>query len=76
VRRIVVHYDRIEIHINRVALRQTVLCVSDDLALPSNNRDDQVTIEAAALLKRCEGELRITGRYQRAIQMETLLYVV
>src|ERR1035437_6485477 len=59
VKRIVVHNDRIEIVINRSALRQTVLGVSDDPAPPGNILDDLVTIEAAAQLKRCGGEVRL-----------------
>jgi hypothetical protein len=55
VKRIVVYNDRIEIEVNKSALRQTVLGVSDDLALASASPDDLVTIEAAAQLKRCGG---------------------
>ena len=59
VKRIIVHSDRIEIEINKSALRQTVLGVPEDITLPSNNLDDLVTIEAAAQLKQCGGEVRL-----------------
>jgi site-specific DNA recombinase len=59
VKRIVVHSDRIEIEVNKPALSRTVLGVSDDQALPGNNVDDLVTIEATAKLKRCGGEVRL-----------------
>ncbi len=59
VQRIVVHNDRIEIQVNRSALRQTVLGMADDPPLPSNSADHPVAIEAAAQLKRCGGEVRL-----------------
>jgi DNA invertase Pin-like site-specific DNA recombinase len=59
VKRIAVHNDRVEIHIIRSSLRQTVLGVSDDPVLVGDNLDDLVTIEAAAQLKRCGGEVRL-----------------
>ncbi|HEX4022168.1 MAG TPA: recombinase family protein [Acidobacteriaceae bacterium] len=59
VKRILVRNERIEIEIIRSTLRQTVLGVSDDPALPGNKLDDLVAIEATAQLKRCGGEVRL-----------------
>ena len=59
VKRIVVHYDRIEIEISKVALRQAVLSVPDDPEHLNTNADEVVVIEAAAQLKRCGGEVRL-----------------
>ena len=59
VKRIVVHYDRIEIEISKAALRQAVLSVPDDPEHLNTNADEAVVIEAAAQLKRCGGEVRL-----------------
>ena len=59
VKRVIVHNDRIEIEIIRSALRQKVLGASDDPELLINNSDEVVTIETAAQLKRCGGEVRL-----------------
>ena len=59
VKRVIVHNDRIEIEIIRSALRQNVLGASEDPELLINNSDEVVTIETAAQLKRCGGEVRL-----------------
>jgi site-specific DNA recombinase len=59
VKRIVVHNDRIEIEINKPALRQTVLGISEEDTQPSNDPDEVVVIAATAQLKRCGGEVRL-----------------
>ena len=59
VKRVIVHNERIEIEIIRSALRQKVLGASDDPELLINNSDEVVTIETAAQLKRCGGEVRL-----------------
>ncbi len=59
VQRIVVRNNRIEIEINKSALRLTVSGVSDDPVLAGDNLDDLITIQADAQLKRCGGEVRL-----------------
>jgi site-specific DNA recombinase len=59
VKRIVVHNDRIVIEIIRSALRRAVLGVSDDPEHPINNPEEMFTIQTAAQLKRCGGDMRL-----------------
>jgi site-specific DNA recombinase len=59
VKRVLVHNDKIEIEINRSALRQTVLGVSEDEVQSGNDPDESIMVEATAELKRCGGEVRL-----------------
>lgn len=59
VKSIVIYNDRIEMQLNKSALRQTVLGNSEEDAQPGNDTDEVVLIEATAQLKRYGGEVRL-----------------
>jgi DNA invertase Pin-like site-specific DNA recombinase len=58
-KRMVVHNESIEIEINKLVLRQTVLGVGGDPELLIDNPDEVILIGTAAQLKRCGGDMRL-----------------
>jgi DNA invertase Pin-like site-specific DNA recombinase len=56
---IVVHNESIEIQLDKSALRETVLGISEEAAHPGNDPGESVVIAATAQLKRCGGEVRL-----------------
>ena len=58
-KRIIARNETIEIQLDKSALWQTVLGISEEDAQPGNDPDELVVIAATAQLKRCGGEVRL-----------------